>query len=238
MLTFLYILLGIVAFIIALFCIPVIIVLDYDKEFLFEVRYLFIKYKIYPPREKPEEKEKKEEKDKKKKGEEKGEDKDKKAKDKKENPIKTFYKNQGFDALLDLIKYTAKAVGGALKNIFRAFVFRELYVKLSVSKGDAAQTAYEYGKLCAEVFPAMGLICSNVKVKKYALDVSPDFIGNNNKAFLHAKISVMPIKLTNAVIALAFKLLFKVLLKVLFSNIKSQSKKQKSEIKQTTERRN
>jgi len=231
-LAFLYILLGIVAFIILLFCIPVRILFDYDKEFVFEIKYLFIKYSVYPPKEKKQEKEETKEVKKSEKN-----TKEKNPKEKKENPIKTFYKNQGFDALLDLIKYTAESVCGAFKKIFKAFVFKELFVNLSVSKGDAAKTAIEYGKVCAQVFPAMGLICSNVKVRKYALNVSPDFIENKNKAVLHAYISVIPIKLTNAVVALGIKLLLKVLLKILFSNMKSQYKKQ-SETKQLTERRN
>lgn len=232
MLTFLYILLGIVAFIVLLFCIPVRILLDYDKELVFKIKYLFYEYNVYPPKEK---KKKKEEVKKPKKVVKK--QKEKEATKKKENPIKTFYNNQGFDSLMDLIKYTAKSVGGASKKIFKAFVFKELYLKIWVSKGDAALTAIEYGKVCAEVFPAMGLICSVIKVRKYALDVQPDFIGNKNKAILHAYISVIPIKLTNAVVALGFKLLFKVLFKILFSNMKSQNKKQ-SETKQLTERRN
>ena len=29
------------------------------------------------------------------------------------------------------------------------------------------QTALQYGEICEDVFPALGFICSNLKVKKY-----------------------------------------------------------------------
>ncbi|HZJ78598.1 MAG TPA: DUF2953 domain-containing protein, partial [Clostridia bacterium] len=97
-----------------------------------------------------------------------------------------------------------------------------LYVNITVSKGDAAQTAIEYGKICSQVFPAMGFICSNMKVKKYDLNISPDYLANKSKAKLYAYLSVVPIAITNAAVVLAVKLLFNVLLKILFKNMKSQ----------------
>ena len=61
----------------------------------------------------------------------------------------------------------------------------------------------------------MGLIVNTMRVKKYNLEINPDFIYGKNEARLHTKISVRPIKLINAVIVLAFELLFKVVIKLL-----------------------
>lgn len=110
-------------------------------------------------------------------------------------------------------------------SIYRAFVIENLKLLLKVSSGDdAARNAIKYGKVCSAVYPSMGFICSNMKVKKYEVNVVPDFISQENKAQFALSLSVRPIKLTNAVVVLAFRLLFKVLLKLL----KGSKKKNKS----------
>lgn len=110
-------------------------------------------------------------------------------------------------------------------RIYRAFVIENLKLLLKVSSGDdAAQNAIKYGKVCSAVYPSMGFICSNMKVKKYEVNVVPDFISQENKAQFALSLSVRPIKLTNAAVVLAFRLLFKVLLKLL----KGSKKKNKS----------
>ena len=86
---------------------------------------------------------------------------------------------------------------------------------MTVGAGDSAQTAIKYGKVCSAAFPAMGLIVSTMRVKKYNIEVTPDFINGENSARLHTKISVRPIALINAAIIMAFELLFKVVIKLL-----------------------
>ena len=61
----------------------------------------------------------------------------------------------------------------------------------------------------------MGLIVSTMRVKKYNLEINPDFIYGKNEAKLHTAVSVRPIRLINAVIVLVFELLFKVVIKLL-----------------------
>ena len=126
-----------------------------------------------------------------------------------------FYRNRGVEGVVQLLKDAAKAVGGMFKRIGRAFVFEELFVSLTVGKGDSAQTAIKYGETCSAAFPAMGLIVSTMRVNKYSIEVNPDFLYGKSNAKLHTKISVRPIKLINAVIIVAFELLFKVVIKLL-----------------------
>ena len=126
-----------------------------------------------------------------------------------------FYNNRGVSGVVELLKDAAKALGGMFKRIGRAFLFEELYISLDVGAGDSAETAIKYGKVCSAAFPAMGLIVSTMRVKKYSININPDFIYGNNVARLHTKISVRPIALINAVIILAFELLFKVVIKLL-----------------------
>lgn len=233
----LYIILAIIALIVILFSIKVSVTAVYDETFTFDVKWLFIKLRIYPQdpekqakREaKKAEKEKKKQNKKKKKPEKKKPEKEEKKEENpaapKRNIFKDFYENQGFGATVELIQTAAAQLGGFLRNIYRAFVIEELTLLLKVSAGDdAAQNAIKYGKVCSAVYPSMGFICSNMKVRKYDVNVQPDFICGENKAKFALSLSVRPIKLTNAAIALAFKLLFKVLLKLL----KGSKKKNKS----------
>lgn len=225
--TALYIILGIIALIVILCSVKVKITAEYADSFSLDVQWLFIKAHIFPQTEeqkakKAAKKAKKEEK--KKKPEEEKKEGDKPSEPKK-NIFKEFYENQGFGATVELIQTAAAQLGGFMGSIYRAFVIENLKLLLKVSSGDdAAQNAIKYGKVCSAVYPSMGFICSNMKVKKYEVNVVPDFISQENKAQFALSLSVRPIKLTNAVVVLAFRLLFKVLLKLL----KGSKKKNKS----------
>ncbi len=234
--TALYIILGIIALIVILFSIKVSVTAEYADSFSLDVQWLFIKLHIFPQTEeqkakrevkkakKEEKKKKKKKKPEKEKPKEEKKEEDKPSEPKK-NIFKDFYENQGFGATVELVQTAAAQLGGFLGSVYRAFVIENLQLLLKVSSGDdAAQNAIKYGKVCSAVYPSMGFICSNMKVKKYEVNVVPDFISQENKAQFALSLSVRPIKLTNAVVVLAFKLLLKVLLKLL----KGSKKKNKS----------
>ena len=212
--TGLLIFLGIIAFFIILLSIKFVVTVHYEDDVELSVGWLFLKSKILPSEEK-EKKHKKEKKPKEEKPKEESEIVKEPKKKKQDNMFVRFYRNRGFDGVVQLIKDAAKAVGGMFKRIGRSFLFEELFVSLRVGKGDSAETAIKYGETCSAVFPAMGLIVSTMRVKKYSIEVNPDFIYGKNNAKLHTKISVRPIKLINAVIIVAFELLFKVVIKLL-----------------------
>ena len=231
--TALYIILGIIALIVILFSIKVSVTAEYADSFSLDVQWLFIKLHIFPQTEEQKakreaKKAKKEEKKKKKPEKEKPEEEKKeenKPSEPKKNIFKEFYENQGFGATVELIQTAAAQLVVFMGIIYRAFVIENQKLLLKVSSGDdAAQNAIKYGKVCSAVYPSMGFICSNMKVKKYEVNVVPDFISQENKAQFALSLSVRPIKLTNAAVVLAFRLLFKVLLKLL----KGSKKKNKS----------
>ena len=231
--TALYIILGIIALIVILFSIKVSVTAEYADSFSLDVQWLFIKLYIFPQtaeqKAKREAKKAKKEEKKKKKPEKEKPEEEKKEENKpsepKKNIFKEFYENQGFGATVELIQTAAAQLGGFMGSIYRAFVIENLKLILKVSSGDdAAQNAIKYGKVCSAVYPSMGFICSNMKVKKYEVNVVPDFISQENKAQFALSLYVRPIKLTNAAVVLAFRLLFKVLLKLL----KGSKKKNKS----------
>lgn len=236
---FLYTLLGIIAFIILLFLIPVRVTAHYEETFEMTVQYGPITIKLFPQKVKSQKKPKKD-KPKKEKPENKKDNKkpDKKTKEQKDNIFITFYKNQGFEAVIQLIADALSAAEGLFGGIFKHFVFRELYLELKITGPDAAATAIKYGQISSAVFPAMGYICSKAKVRKYNIDLSPDFLGVKDKAMFHFQFGLCPIFVTNSVIAAGFKLFKNVLLKLIKSqnadnrNKKSFDKKVKKAIKE------
>ncbi len=148
--TALAIILGIIAFFVLILSIRFTVYMTYDEEFMLDISWLFIKLHILPKKEK-EEKPKKEKEPKKENEEEPSEEKP--EKEKKDNILVSFYKNQGFSGVLQLLKDTVNAINGMFGTIFRHFVFRELKLYMTVGSADAAETAQLYGKTCAAVFP-------------------------------------------------------------------------------------
>lgn len=217
--TFLYVLLCVIAVTLILLCIRVVAVINYEEEFSFTIKWLFIKFVLYPPKPKKEKPEKKKKEPK--------EEKKKKEKSKKANPFSEFYHNQGVSGVLDLISSAVSAVKGMFRRLFKAVVIRDLTIYLRVTGEDAAQTAIAYGKMCAAVFPAVGVVSSVVKMKNRDIRIEPDFQGGPAKASFSMIAAVIPLKVLAAAIILLVELFFKVLLKLFFGS-RSKEDKQKN----------
>ena len=149
---------------------------EYIDSFRAKLRWAFLSFDLYPT--KPKEKKPKEEKPKQEEPPAPEE-----PKPKKPNPFKTFYENQGYEGVKQLIRDTADALGSLMKSIKKHLILDELFLFVVVSHNhDAARTAIEYGEACREIFPAMGFICSNLKVKKYDVEVFPsELLGSQNE---------------------------------------------------------
>ncbi len=225
--TFLYVILGIIAFFVLLLSVRFTINAEFFDEFRLSVSWLFIKLQILPSKKKSDKpkKESKPKEDKKEPEEQPAEE--SAPKEKKENIFVTFYNNQGFDGVIELINNFASALGKMFNSFRKHIVIRELFLFMTVTGGcDAAETALKYGETCQKVFPAMSFICTALPVKKYDIEIEPDFLGVKNRAQFAASVHIRPIFFINAVIVLVFRLLFNVVLKFL-SGIKNKSNKEK-----------
>lgn len=232
---FLKILLGIILFFVLILSVKFRITVHSEDGVDLTVRWLFLKFTILPKKEKPEKKKKKKKKEKenaeedKKKDETVPEPKPPKAKKSGDNIFVRFYHNNGVEGVVDLIKRFSAALKTGMGNVMRSFTFEELYISLLVGAGDSAETAIKYGKTCAAVFPAMGLITDTMRVNKYSLDVNPDFIYGKNKARLHVQLSVIPRRLINSFIGLGVRIVFKVVLNFLKGSKAKKPDEQKEE---------
>lgn len=225
--TFLYILLGIIAFFVILLSVRITINAEFFDEFKLSISWLFLKIQILPSNKKDKpQKERKPKKEKAPKEPAPEPEPDEQLTEKKENIFVTFYNNQGFDGVIELINNAASALGKMFSSFKKHIVIRELYLFMTVTGGcDAAETALEYGRVCQKVFPAMSFICSNLPVKKYDVEIEPDFIGIKNSAQFATSVHIRPIFFINAIFVLVFRLVFKVVLKFL-KGIKNKSKNQ------------
>ena len=221
--TGLYIFLGIIAFFVIVLSVRITVNGEFFDEFRLNVKWLFLKIDILPAKKKDKPKKEKAPKEKKEKPvtEEVTEE---TPVEKKENIFVKFYNNQGFDGVIQLISNVGKALGKLMHSLKKHIILRELYLWMTVTGGcDAAETALEYGRVCQTVFPVMSFICTNLTVKKYDIEIEPDFLGSKNKAEFAFSVSLRPIFLLNALIVLVFRLLVKVVLKFLMG-IKDKSK--------------
>ena len=220
-----YIFLGIIAFFILLLSVRITINAEYFNEFKLNISWLFINIPIQPSKKKDKPKKEKVKKEKQPKEEKKIPESDETPAQKKDNIFVTFYNNQGFDGVVQLINNAAYSLGKMFSSFKKHIVIRELYLFMTITGGcDAAETALEYGRMCQKIFPAMSFICTQLPVKKYDVEIEPDFIGLKNNAEFSLSVHIRPIFFLNAVIVLVFRLLFKVVLKFL-KGIKNKSNK-------------
>lgn len=217
---------GIILFFILLLSIPVVLDLEYLDLFKCRVSWLFLKFNIYPQDESKKNKKKKEPKKKEDVPKEKpAEEKPQEIKEnKKDNFIKTFYDNQGIVGIIDLIKNCASYLGKFSKGFLKSIYITKLFINISVTESDAAKTALRYGKICQEVYPPLGFICSSCHVKNYKVNIWADYCGDKTKGAFETRILLVPRSVINAAIALVFRLGIQ-LLKVVFSNIKASKNK-------------
>lgn len=225
--TALYIILGIILFFVVLFSFKVSVILEMTDRNKVTLKYLFLKFTLYDS-SKPE-KEKKPKKEKKKTEETQQEEvtedtppTENTADNKGNNLFKQIYIEQGYDGIVKMLVAVKESLGSFFGKLYKTFTINELYLTMHVTGSDAADTAIKYGKLSSWLFPTLGKVTSTCKMKKYDIDISPDFLGVKNEADLYLNVSVVPIRITNAVIVLALQLVFKVILKILFANSKAK----------------
>lgn len=223
----LYTFLGIILFFVLVFSIPLGVTVDYAENTVVCVKWLFLKFTVVDTSKPEKEKKKKKKKDKK--GDEKLQDEvadNPKGKKSGDSLVKQIYRDHGYDGLIKLLRDIGKSLSSFFGKLWKTFTIDELYIEFVTASGDAAQTAIMNGKLSAWAYPILGKLVSTCKVRKYNFDISPDFLAVKSTAKAYARLHIIPIKVTNAVVVLAFELLFRVVLKLLgsFSKNKKNAK--------------
>lgn len=222
--TALFIILGIILFFVAILSVPVFINVEYTNLTRCSISWLFIKYQLYPSKNKKLKEEKVE--DKKTEEEPPKDEKPKQPKPKKENFLVTFYNNEGVSGVIQLLSDFIHYLNKFSKGFIKSIIIKDFKLNVSVTEDDAAQTAIKYGQICAGFYPSLGFICSNMNVKNYNVNIFADYIGEKTNCEFSGSVGIVPRSVINAGIAFVFRLVGQ-LLHIVFSNIKFANNKSK-----------
>lgn len=178
--TALWIVLGVLAFLLLLLFIPVTLTASYEDGLKAKARYLFLTFQIAPPKEKKRKKRKK-------KQEPPGEE-----PAPKESKIKQLIKEQGLSGFLHMMKELAVLAAGAAKDVLRHLKIKRLDIDVTVVGEDAADSAVNFGYACSVVYTAVGMLTALSGCKKYHVSVVPGFEAQKSQVAGYAKVSLAP----------------------------------------------
>ena len=228
-----WVLLGLLALILLALCVKVHMQIEYSSENTSAVlKWLFLKFKLYP-------KEKKKPKEESSESEEEKEEEKKEEKPKeKSSLLKTLYDAEGIDGLIAILQKVLSYTRTFFGNLIHGFVIDELYLDVRCTRSDAAATAIFYGEVCAVLFPLLGALAAKCRLKKYDVNVYPDFIARFSDVTMYTSFHFTPMYLIGITLAYVFKLLFGVILKMLgkISGSKRSNKSSRNDNTNTKEK--
>lgn len=166
----------IIALILFLLLLPISVDLFYNQSFVLKIKYLGIT--LYNNQKVKKTKNKTQS----------GNGKNKKTKHKKDNFIVSTYKQRG---LLGTVNYLSDLASIFLKRFVRLLKhikFRRFKLDITVATSDATNTAIQYGKICAAVYPIVSALEANCDLKAKEINVSADF--DKNKSEFKTSISI------------------------------------------------
>lgn len=94
-------------------------------------------------------------------------------------------KNVAESGFWSTVSYTARILLSLLQeivNVLKYCKLKKLNIKAVCAGEDAAETAVDYGKCCAIIYPIAGFLSSNMKVKRKAqkIDIKCDYTNGEN----------------------------------------------------------
>ena len=197
--TALIVILIIIAAVAVLLFIPLNLYISYsESKTLVWLRYLFIKYKLYPEKQKKKKKEKKEPAAKRAESEKKP----------KESFFKKLVKVQGVKGLISILKEALSILKQFLEDFTKHILVRRLTINIVTGGEDAAASAMNFGYVCDAVYPAIGALSGLVTLCRVPeVEVKPDFYSKSSRATLYAHIAVRPAFVIAAVVTKGIKAL-------------------------------
>lgn len=154
--------------------------------------------------------------------------------EKKESLLHVLYRTHGVDGILELVRRVFSYLGSFFGDMMKALVIEELYLDIGCTKKDAAATAIYYGEVCSALYPMLGALASRCKVKKYDINVYPDYLARFSRASFFVKFHVYPIYVTGITILLVCRMVFQVALRTLIKIfLPKKEKKAEKDIKIT-----
>ena len=175
---------GIVLVLALLLACPVTVKVLYEDEWAVTVRYLFLRFRVFPPKEQSSEKKKKPRKKKKKDAEKESE------KDEKKQGIREILKGKDPGTVLNLLVEASKLAVSVLKRFCSHVTIREFDLLLVISSEDAAETAVQYANACAVGYPAAGILMQACRCRRFGISIVPEFQESKPRACLRFRAGI------------------------------------------------
>ncbi len=186
--TALWIVLGVVLFLVLLTWIPVNVDVGFRQEFTVTLHYLFLRFRLFPGKEKeqpPREEPKKEG---------------------GAGKIKEILGRTGFAGFLQSLFQLVKLLASSGKRLVSRFRLKRFDLYLCLAGGeDAAQAAIQYGQLSGAVYSACGFLFGLTGCKRRAVTVDLDYESRENKVEFSARISLRPAHVIKEGVSLLIK---------------------------------
>ena len=106
---------------------------------------------------------------------------------------------RGFFGALAFFADAGKKLGGAVARMYRGVKIDRLTLHAAISGEDAAETAIQYGRLCAGAFPALSFLLSNTRGYDPAnpqtndIQITPDYAGDGITLYFIGEFTFFPI---------------------------------------------
>lgn len=114
-------------------------------------------------------------------------------------------RREGCGAVVAEVQELAKLVTGSAARLWRTLHFGRCTVEMAVAKGDAADTAQHYGRLCAVVYPALELVRSHLRVRHLRWDMRPDFLRERDAVRVDVRVHVIPLQVLAAAVQVSLR---------------------------------
>jgi hypothetical protein len=181
-----WIILVVVFLLVACLFFNIVIQLRIENEVFVFIRYIFLKYRIYPKSVKELPKDERPPK--------------KPTAQKKKEKVKVKYK-ETFETLFDIINSSKEW----LKKLFRKIAIDNLLIEITIGGDDPAEIACEYGKTNAYVYSIMGVLQNILNIKGHKIDIKFDYDKKETTFKVFCDFKIRLITLAIIIIAITLK---------------------------------
>lgn len=122
------------------------------------------------------------------------------------NLAKSFMDGFSFQSIVALMQFIKDEAKGSAGKVVKRFTTKDIYLKLYIHGKDAADTAIKYGECASVVFPAMSFLVSKGRVRKYDVELVPDFLGTKNRAEFSNTVAFTPLRVLTPVLVSGLKI--------------------------------
>lgn len=175
--TALWIIVGILAFLALLLCLPVCLVFRYEETLQLELRYAFLRFDLLRSDGGTDQKE------------EQVPEKAKNSSQKNRFPVfSKLRRKYGFSGAVRELLLLVKSLVSKTLWLLSKVQIRNFRCRIVVASDDAAKTAMEYGVVSAVLYPVFGWLYSQLRFDHPQIDLSADYAGTEPSAFAEGEI--------------------------------------------------